>query len=94
MKLRNNSGHIEQVKIRKCDDCGRWVVDIDNEELDALELIANKYKIVQLDLQEMNDYNEFLQIASEMIQMCWEYYLGRMDEREEGKHDNPGPEKN
>ncbi len=94
MKLRNKSEHVEEVKIRKCDDCGRWVVDIDEVELDAIELMANGYKIVQLNLQEMNDYNEYMKVLAEMVQTCWDYYLGRMDEREEGKDDIAGPEKN
>lgn len=100
MKLLNETGQIDDVKIFNCKDCNAWVIDVDGKHLDSLEVLANNYRIVNLSIQEMKDLNEFIEPTREMIRVCWDYFQGRLDEaaaqeaeKGEGNGDNR-PEEN
>ena len=84
---------LENVTIRLCDDCKRWLVDIDGEELDSMELLANEYKFVEIDRSEINDFNRYMDSAREMVQRTWDYYMGMLDADSEIEEGGDEPER-
>lgn len=94
MKLRSpKTGLLESVKIRLCDDCGRWVVDIDGEELDSMEILANEYVFVEIDRSEIADFNNFMDASRMMVQESWEFYMEKLEEADDEGNEEEGDDK-
>jgi hypothetical protein len=88
MKIKSNkTDMLENVTMRLCDDCKRWVVDVDGEELDSMELLANEYKFIEIDRSEIGDFNKYMDSSREMVQRTWDYYMGMLDKDEPERDD-------
>lgn len=83
MKIRHPKTKVlEQVKIRKSSDKHRpdlWVIDLEGDEVDSRDMLLRGYEIVELERNEMLDFDRFLEETR--IQLDWteEYFLGKRD---------------
>lgn len=94
MKIKSSkTDMIEHVEMRECSDCGRWVVDVDGQELDSMELLANEYKFIEIERKEMADFNKYMDATREMVQRTWDYYMGMLDSESEDNEGTDEPER-
>lgn len=74
MKIRKKeNGPIEYVKMEKCPDCGDVVIREAEKEYSGAEFLANDFKFIEIERDEMGLLNEFMEDAGHKLRVGWDY---------------------
>lgn len=80
MKIRKEEKDpIEYVKMEKCPDCGDVVIRTGGEEVNGAEFLANDWKLVEVERDEINLLNEFLSEAAHRLRVGWDFIAYTID---------------
>lgn len=74
MKIRKKEGGpIEYVKMEKCPDCGDVVIREGEKEYSGAEFLANDFKFIEIERDEIALLNEFMDDAGHKLRVGWDF---------------------